>query len=338
MDRITIVGTGLIGTSLGLAIKQAKTSGIEIVGVDIDRGNASKAQKKGALDKAEGNLANAVKDAEIVIIATPVMEIKTVMEIIGSRLREGCLVTDTGGSKAIVLEWAEQYLPDTVNFVGGHPMAGKEASGPDAADGTMFQNRPYCVIPSRRATQDAVSTLTDMIRAIGAKPYFIGLDEHDSFVAAVSHLPLLLSVALVGCTSKSPSWGDIAQVASTGYKDATRLASGDPIMHRDIFHSNNESLVYWIDAFAEELYKIRQMLVDESDGRLKELELVFNEAQDARNRWLAGVIKPGYRSAEAREQMPKTTDSMTHLVFGDPEARRRLFGWGDFDRKGSKNK
>ena len=329
MDKIAIIGMGLVGTSLGLAIKRSGIKDIQIVGTDIERGHASSAQKMGAIDQVRRSLASATEDAKIVIIATPVMAMKDVMEIIAPRLREGCLVTDTGSSKGVVMEWAEQYLPPSVSFVGGHPMVGKGSTGPNAADGSLFQNRPYCVIPGRRARQDAVRLLTDMIRSIGARPYFIDLAEHDSFVSAVSHLPILLSVALVSCTSKSPSWADIAQIASTQYEDLTLLASGDPITSRDILFSNNQSIVPWIDAFIQELYEMRRILVSDEDGKLEALEKVFSQAVEARSRWLAGVVTPDAEAAANRQRIPSSTERMGDLFLGDSEARRRIFGWGN---------
>ena len=338
MNKIAIIGTGLIGTSLGLAIKRIVSNNTQIVGTDIERRNAGKAEKMGAIDKASGSLGSAVEDAQIVILATPVMAMKDIMEAVGPRLQEGCLVTDTGGSKGVVIEWAQQYLPRSVSFVGGHPLVGKDSSGPDDADGSLFQDRPYCIIPASQARSDAVRSLTDMIRSIGAKPYFMNVTEHDSYVSAVSHLPLLLSAALVGCTSKSPSWDDIAKVASTQFGDITRLASGDPVTHRDMFISNEQGVVYWIDAFIHELYEIRQVLAGEEEGKLKKLESVFSRAITERNRWLAGVVTHQSDSAAGIAQIPSASSGMSELFLGNSEARRKVLGWGDGKDKDTRGK
>ena len=328
MEKIGIIGTGLIGTSLGLAMKQAGMKNVQIVGTDRERGHASKAQKMGAIDRAEGNMMGAVEDAQVVIIATPVMATKEILEIIGPRLRDGCLVTDTGGSKGVVMEWAEQYLPKTVSFVGGHPMVGKDGSGPEAADASIFQNRAYCVIPAKGADRDAVKLLTEMISAIGAKAYFIGVAEHDSFVSAVSHLPTLLSVALVGCTSKSPSWSDIAQVATAQYGEITSPASNEPITNRDLFFSADEGIVHWIDAFIRELQELRLILAADGEGKLKALEEVFTHAYEARNRWLVGAVTPGSKET-IKPYIPSASETFTTLFTGESSARRRIFGWGE---------
>ena len=329
MDKIAIIGTGLVGTSMGLAMKQAGTRGAQIVGVDKERERPPKAQRMGAIDETVASLRSAVEDAKIVIIATPVGAMKEVMEIIAPHLKEGCLVTDTGGSKGIVMELAEEHLPRSASFVGGNPLVSKAGSGPEAADGSLFRGRAYCIIPARTARREAVRELTDMVRTIGAKPHFIDVMEHDSFVSAVSQLPILLSVALVGCTSKSPSWDDIAQIASAQYGDSTRLASGDPIAQRDVFSSDNPGLVYWIDAFIQELHEIRKIIVDDSGGKPKALEKIFDQAWQARNRWQAGAVSPESQAAANRVRIPSASEGMVELFTGDTETRRRLFGgWG----------
>ena len=131
MAKIAIIGTGLIGTSLALALKDSQLKDLQVVGTDADRLARSRAEKRKAFDKVENRLLNAIDGSDIVILATPVMTMKEVMELIAGELPHGCVVTDVGSSKKVVLEWADEILPETVDFVGGHPMAGKEESGPD---------------------------------------------------------------------------------------------------------------------------------------------------------------------------------------------------------------
>ena len=338
MYKIGIIGMGFIGTSLGLAIKRSGIRNVQIVGTDIERRNSVKAQRKGAIDRATGSLRGAAEDAQVVIIATPVMAMKDVMQIIAPSMMEGSLVTDTGDSKGVVLDWAEQYFPRSVAFVGGHPIVAKDGSGPETADASIFQDQPYCIIPGRSAHKDAVRLLTDMIRHIGAKPYYINLEEHDSFVAAVTQLPYLLSVALVGCTSKSPSWEDIAQVASTEYRNLTNLAALQPVMHNDIALSNDQGIVAWIDAIIQELYGIRQILVSDADGKPEALGKVFTQAFEARNRWMAGAVIPGYKTATSTADIPSAGENISQLFLGDASARRRTLGWGEKSGNGNGDK
>jgi len=332
MAKISVIGTGLIGTSLGLALQQSQLKDIEVVGSDSDRQALDGANKRHAFHRIERRLVNAIDGADIVVLATPVMAMKELMEYMGPELPEGCVVTDVGSSKRVVLEWADQYLPSKVDFVGGHPMAGKETPGPEAAEADLFRDKTYCVVPSGRAGKQAVGEITTMIEAIGGTPYFISVDEHDSFVAAASHLPFLLSMALVGCTSKSANWEDIAQLASSGYRDITRLASGDTVMHRDICVTNAQPIVAWIDAYIRELYEFRQILDPDGEPNAEQIKEVFDQLAEAREKWLAGQVNPQARQFNPnREPMPSFGDMfLGSKVMG---AQKRMFGaWGDSKR------
>ena len=326
MTTIAIVGTGLIGTSLALALKSSNLK-VDIVGTDYDSTARSVAQKTGAFKKVEARLANAIRGADVVVFATPIGAMREMMESAANDLQEGCVVTDVGSSKKAVLQWAEEVLPKHVSFVGGHPMAGKELSGPQNADGTMFKGKAYCIVPSVNAEKAAVSSVTTMAEAIGAKPFFIGVDEHDSFVAAASHLPFMMSVALMGTASKSANWDDIAQLASTGFADLSRLASGDPVMHRDICVTNPEPIVAWMDAFIRELYDLRNMLAKEGGPDPEEVENVFTEAMEARARWQAGIFTHMDR---IHTEIPTFAENMSEMFIGRKgmEMQKKAFGGG----------
>jgi len=334
LTTIAIVGTGLMGTSLALAIKASNLQ-VDVVGTDYDSSARSGAQKSGAFKKVEARLAGAIRGADVVVFAIPIMAMREMMEFCANDFQEGCVVTDVGSSKRAVLKWAEEVLPKHVNFVGGHPMAGNEKSGPENADGTMFKGKAYCIVPSVTADRAAVSSVTTMVEAIGAKPFFIGVEEHDSFVAAASHLPFMMSVALMGCTSKSANWEDIAQLASSGFGDLSRLASGDPVMHRDICVTNSEPIVAWMDAYIGELYNLRNMLAAENGPDPDALQQVFVDAMDARARWQAGIFTTIDRISPA---IPSFSESMSEMFIGRKamDAQRKIFGGGK-DRSGKKD-
>ena len=331
MEKITIIGTGLIGGSLGMALKKAKLKDIEIVAHDKEPSAASRAVKRGAADKSSWNLIGAVEKSGMVIIATPVMAIREIMETIAPHLQPNCVVTDTGSTKTQVLAWAEQYLPATVSFVGGHPMAGKETSGIDAADAGLFQGAAYCVIPGKKAPPEAVKAIVSLAEIAGAKPFFLDAQEHDSFVAAVSHLPLVLSSALTSATTGSPSWREMGRLASSGYRDVTRLASGDPEMNRDICLTNKENIVPWINALIRELQEYRRMLTEAND----KLGPTFVRVHEARQRWLNGSFEPS-PSSKAFEEIPSLSERMAGLFVGERLARRSKELMGDTDGKGQK--
>ena len=335
MTTIAIVGTGLMGTSLALAIKASNLQ-VDVVGTDYDSTARAGAQKTGAFKKVESRLSSAIRGADVVVFAIPIMAMREMMEFSANDFQEGCVVTDVGSSKRVVLQWAEEVLPKHVNFVGGHPMAGRELSGPENADGTMFKGKAYCIVPSVTADRAAVSSITTMAEAIGAKPFFIGVEEHDSFVAAASHLPFMMSVALMGCTTKSANWEDIAQLASSGFGDLSRLASGDPVMHRDICMTNSEPIVAWMDAYIKELYDLRNMLAAENGPDPDAVQQVFSDAMDARARWQAGIFTT-YDRGSATE-IPSFGESMSEMFIGRKamEAQRKIFG-GRKNRSGKKD-
>ena len=282
VKRITIVGLGLIGGSMGLALKRAGLEGVELIGYARNLERAKKAISFGAVDEVEDNLASAVNKADVVILAIPPLAMKGILEQLGNHLPSGCIVTDTASTKVKVMEWAEEYLPATIPFIGGHPMAGKELSGIGAAEATLFEGCTYCLIPGRNASPQSVEVIASLVKNIRANPLFITASEHDSFVAAISHLPLILSAALVSATTKDPYWGKISRLATTGYRDVTRLASQNPQMNRDICLTNQQNIVKWVDQFMQELSWFRQLIADNSG----ELEEVFTRVRQERQRWL----------------------------------------------------
>jgi len=248
---VAIIGLGLIGGSIGLAL-----------GVT--------------------NLKDAVKQAEFVIIATPVLTVKEIFSEIAPHLPAGCIVTDTASTKVQVMKWAEEMLPPTVDFIGGHPMAGKETYGIEAAEAELFRGCTYCLTPSEKASPKSINTVTGMVRKLGARPFFIDAQEHDNLVAGISHLPMVLSAALVSLTTRNSSWSEMSKLAASGYRDLTRLASGSPEVSAHICLSNQEAIVNWIDKFSQELKRYRQLVA----GGDKRLEQAFTETNKARQEWL----------------------------------------------------
>lgn len=282
MKRIVIVGLGLIGGSLGLALKHAGLSGAELVGYARNPEVAAKAVKMGAVDRTSDSLASAVDAADVVILAAPAVAMKEIMQKIAPHLKSGCTVTDTASTKAMVMKWAEDYLPASASFIGGHPMAGKESAGLGFAEADLFRGCRYCLVPGRNASRGSTDLLVELVSKTGATPVFMGAPEHDSFVAGISHLPLILSSSLVLTTAQSPAWKQMSRLAAGGYRDVSRLASQDARMNRDICLTNRENILFWIDEFAKEMARFRQLVSEGSD----ELEKTFLFAQQARKAWL----------------------------------------------------
>ena len=280
--RVALIGLGLIGGSIGLSLKQLAKSGFDIVGYVRRPEVAATALSSGVVDKTETTLVETVKEADLVIIATPVLTIKEVLSQIAGHLLAGCVVTDTASTKAQVMQWAEEILPPTVDFIGGHPMAGKETYGIQTAKADLFRGCTYCLTPSEKASPKSIDKVTSVVKKLGAMPFFIDAQEHDRLVAGVSHLPMLLSAALVSVTTQNSTWHKMSKLAASGYHDLTRLASGNPEVNAHICLSNQEAILHWIGKFSQELERYRQ-LVTSGDKRL---EQALTDANKARQEWL----------------------------------------------------
>ncbi|MEP6871290.1 MAG: prephenate dehydrogenase/arogenate dehydrogenase family protein [Anaerolineaceae bacterium] len=308
-SRIAIIGTGLIGTSIGLNLRARKDRNFEVVGADRDRANARLAKKMGALDGEAGSLEEAVEGAGLVVIAVPVLAAQSILKELGKFLAPGVVVTDTCSTKADILRWADELLPETAHFVGGHPMAGRETSGPGAATADLFKGATWAITPSPRADEQAVGIVMGFVESLGASPMYIDPVEHDQYAAAVSHLPLLLSVTLFRMVRDSVGWEDASLLAGPGFKDMTRLASGDPTMSRDIMATNREAVVHWIGRMQEELTLVRKA-VDDGDDAVLDL---FRSTQLDRDSFM---LNPPVRRRPEGPEAPSAQDAMSRLFVG----------------------
>ncbi|NJP04646.1 MAG: prephenate dehydrogenase/arogenate dehydrogenase family protein [Chloroflexaceae bacterium] len=288
MITMSILGLGLIGTSMGLALKQPQVQTspfhkVHITGYDYQQMATKMARARKAIDREARTLEEAVADAQLVIVATPVRQVQTLFAQLAPILPVESVITDTSSTKTSVCDWAKTLLPDSSRFIGGHPMAGKEQSGAEAAEADLFQGAIYCLTPSNHAQQTALNTVEALVRALGSTPYYIDPHEHDAFVAGISHLPFLLSTVLVEATSQSPAWNEMANLAASGFRDISRLASGDVAMHRDICLTNAPSLNRWINDAIGILIDIRDHIEQGDEAYLNTL---FLHAQQVRDAWL----------------------------------------------------
>lgn len=281
-NRVAILGLGLIGGSIGLALHKAKAAQ-QVVGYDLGKGVMNQARKVGAIDQPYSALADAVRGSELIILATPVGAMKVLLQDIASAVLPGAVVTDVASTKVQVITWAEEFLPSTVAFVGGHPMTGKELSGVEAADASLFQNRIYCLTPTARTNPNAITKVSTLIEALGARVRFLEPAEHDGQVAGVSHLPFLASIALMNTVAQSSAWGDAALLAAGGFRDATRLAGGNPEMYRDICLTNAEALTRWLNEYIRSLSTLRDRIAEHD----RSLDETFAKAQQLRQQWQA---------------------------------------------------
>jgi prephenate dehydrogenase len=315
MARIAIIGLGLIGGSLALGIKAAGRKDVEIVGYDESRHTRREAEKRGAVDEMASSAARAVKDAGLVIVAVPPIRISDVFQEIAPHLSEGAAVTDVASTKQFVMQWAAQYLPDYVSFVGGHPMSGKTDQGMENAEAGLFQGAPYAVVPAKDASEMAVRSVLGMVATVGAVERFMAADEHDDLVAAVSHMPILLSNALFTMLRQTESWADFGKMAGPAYRDLTRLVDGDPQMSTEIALTNKERMQYWLDRYIVELTRYRELL-DEDEETIFDH---FSQANIERIRFLNG---DGLSDLAATPELPEKGSHMGGLLLGPKRYER----------------
>lgn len=321
MQNVTIIGLGLIGGSIGLALRRWSTengNALYITGFDDDMDKQSRAKKMGAVDDTQWSLTNAVEKADLVVVATPVGSMREVFDNIGGKLKHGVIVTDTGSTKTDVLEWAKS-LPGHVNFIGGHPMAGK-AESLEAADADLFAGATWVVCPSVTASETSIKNVLGIIAATNAEAFFVDPVEHDSYVAGISHLPFLVAATLVDTVARDASWRDMKSLAASGFKDTTRLALGSPTMHRDILLTNGDAVVRWIDQMIASLQHSRALLTGDQEKAGEELFAFLERAQDERARI---EFKQSRSSEQKSEEDGLATQSMSDQV-----SRMFLGGFG----------
>ena len=271
MTTVAVVGLGLMGSSFALALKEARPDTV-IVGSDTDSMTLRKALDRGIVASASGD--TSVADmAEVIVVGAPIRSMRDVFAQLAGRT-DGRVVTDMASTKADVMEWASGA---GIDLVGGHPMCGKESSGIDAADASMFKDAPWVLTRS-----DPV--LVDLIEAVGAHPIVMDAETHDRLIAGVSHAAFLLSVGYVLALSHRSDWPEASTLAAGGFRDMSRLAAGDPQLYAGVARTNRAHLVEQLDAITAELARLRRHL-EADDARLVEL---FEEAQAVRERWSKG--------------------------------------------------
>jgi prephenate dehydrogenase len=268
MPAVAIVGLGLMGSSLALALKEAQP-GTVVVGSDPDAMTLRKALDRGIVESASADL-SVVDVADLVVVAVPILSLRSVFSSLRGRV-DGKVITDMASTKETVMEWASA---SGIDLVGGHPMCGKEASGIDAADASIFKGAPWVLTRSE-------SAVTALVESVGAHPLVMDAATHDRLVAGVSHAAFLLSVGYVLSLSSRSDWPEASKLAASGFRDMSRLAAGDPELYAGISRTNRDNLVEQLDAISATLAKLRRHLQDD-DPRLVEL---FEEARSVRERW-----------------------------------------------------
>ncbi len=235
--RVAVIGVGLIGGSLGLALKAAGVA--DVTGADSDRATLDEAVRRGAIDRGTTDPAAGAAGADIVFLCTPVLQIPGLVAQIAPRLKAGAIVTDAGSTKGYLGKAITRLLPAGVHYVGGHPMAGREKSGIAAADGNLFRGKRYIFTPGAATPPAAVEALAGLIRRAGARVTVMDVARHDDCAAVISHVPHVVAAGLVNLLDCYPDGEeDIAALAGGGFCDTTRIASSNADMWADICLTN----------------------------------------------------------------------------------------------------
>ena len=282
-DRLVVIGVGLIGGSVAAALRRAGKVR-RVIGVGRGRANIARALELGVIDDAVEDIAAAVKGADAVLIAVPVQQNQRVLGALADALAPGTLVTDAGSTKQDFVAAVRRIAPrHLASVVPGHPIAGAELSGVDAASAALFDGRNVVLTPLQENEAAAVDRVETMWKACGARVSRMTPERHDRVFSAVSHLPHMLAYTLVHMIATRPDAEALFGFAASGFRDFTRIAGSSPEMWRDIALANRETLLADIEAYQQQLAELARRL-RQTDGA--EIERIFEAARSARNAWI----------------------------------------------------
>ncbi len=259
--RIAIIGFGLIGSSLGRAIKQHGLAGT-LVAIDRDPAARDEIAAMGLADEITGDLAAGVADADLVVLATPVSTYAEIGRAIAPALKPGAIVSDVGSVKQLVLNDLAPVLPAHVHLVPGHPIAGTEKSGPGAGFASLFEGRWCILTPDPATDRAAVDRVNALWHAIGSDVVEMDADHHDKVLAITSHLPHLIAYTIVGTAVdlEEDIKLEVVKFSASGFRDFTRIAASDPTMWRDIFLNNREAVLEMLQRLTEDLFALQRAI------------------------------------------------------------------------------
>lgn len=277
VKTIGIIGLGLIGTSIGMALKKSNPS-FRVKGLTRSKINGEHALEKKAVDCITSRVTELLDGTDLVILATPVRTIITLLSHIGTLAKAPLLVTDTGSTKEEI-EKATKRLPSHVSFIGGHPLAGKEVSGAVHADADLFVGRPWVLIPTPLASSADIETMKLLVSQLGAKPLMLSAADHDRMLSAVSHLPFVISSLLMEAILTQRDWPRARMIAGSGFRDTTRLAGGNPTMHVDILRTNRAAILGELSRFEEVIRSLKHDLVTERWSAIKDRLTAIQKAR-----------------------------------------------------------
>ena len=282
MDKphITLIGMGLIGSSIGHALKRSDLAA-HITGYARSAETRQKALNIGFVDSIADSLKGAVANADIVFLNVPVGMIAEIVRDMAPSLKPGAIVTDVGSVKKSVMDAVHEHLTENTPFVPAHPIAGTELSGPEAGFAELFDNRWCILTPDSETDKQAVQTISDLWRAMGSDVETMDADHHDLVLAITSHVPHLIAFNIVGTAAdlEAVTQSEVIKYSAGGFRDFTRIAASDPVMWRDVFMNNGEAVLEMLARFSEDLTSL-QRAIRWKDGEA--LEKLFSRTRDIR--------------------------------------------------------
>jgi cyclohexadieny/prephenate dehydrogenase len=258
---VAIIGIGLIGSSIARAVRQHMPD-VRITLGDANAEVVTRATALGLGDLASGDLGAVVREADLVILCTPVGRAGDVTRVLAPHLKSGALLSDVGSVKAQVIEAVLPHLPNDVHFIGAHPVAGTEKSGPDAGFAALFQNRWCIITPGADCNADALAKLVAFWQNIGAKTDIMDAAHHDLVLAVTSHVPHLIAYTIVGTASdlEGVTQSEVIKYSAGGFRDFTRIAASDPTMWRDVFLSNKDAVLEILQRLSEDISMLQRAI------------------------------------------------------------------------------
>lgn len=270
IDKLAVVGVGLIGGSLALALKEAGSVG-HVVGIGRGLPNLETALRLGVVDSFTQDIAEGVADADVIFLATPVQALGSLAKLAMPHLKPGAILTDGGSVKQAVIDAIEPHLRDDVYFVPGHPIAGTENSGAEAAFATLYRDRRCILTPTAKTDAAALERMRFMWQVVGSQVVIMDVEKHDRVLAAISHLPHMVAYALVNAVGSYDRYNEnILEYSAGGFRDFTRIASSDPTMWRDIALTNREALIEMMEQFEVFFAELKEDVATGSADRLFE--------------------------------------------------------------------
>jgi prephenate dehydrogenase len=308
--QITIVGLGLVGASAGMALHR-HAERLIVVGHDKDAGAAGRARSMGAVDRTEWNLISAVRHADRILLALPVSEIKATLVAMAGDLKPGCVIVDTATLKAPVLAWAAESLPAHASLIGGDPILVSERQGTANAKADLFSGKPFCLVADAGAQAQALQMATDLVEALGARPFFVGAEEHDGLLAAVEHLPALLAAALCRAVSGAESWQEMRKLAGSQFYASSYIVESDAQALAGACLANGANLSRWLDNLIVELGQWKEML---EPGDQTALAAAFEDAMQTAARWSQAQATNAWDDSEPLVEMPSAGSEFRRLL------------------------